>query len=312
MGDTRTVRVKVPATSANCGPGFDSLGFACTMYNEFSLKLTEKEGLKFEITGDGADAIPADEHNVVWRSARYLLEHTHFASVYKGGVITMHNIVPLSRGLGSSATAIVAGLKAANALIGNPFGRRDLLQFATRIEGHPDNVAPAIFGGFTVSTTYKGRAQTFSFLPKLRLTFVAAVPDFTLPTKVAREVLPETVTREDAIFNISRAAMLVAALLEGNAYFLRNSLYDAIHEPYRMKLIPGMQEVFYAAKKAGALGATLSGAGPTLMAYTLERDKAASTVADAMIKAFERNGIHAKAHILSLDTRGASVLGGFL
>ncbi len=307
MAEARTVRVKVPATSANCGPGFDCIGFACTMYNELTLTLSEKEGLEFNITGDGADAIPGDEHNIVWRSARYLLERTRYGSIYKGGSITMNNNVPLSRGLGSSATAIVAGLKAANACIGNEFGRRDLLQMATKIEGHPDNVAPAIFGGFTVSVVYRGRAQTFSFLPKLRLKFVAAVPDFTLSTRAAREVLPEKISREDAIFNISRASMLVGALMSGNPYYLRQSLYDAIHEPYRISLIPGMRDVLVAAKRNGAIGATLSGAGPTLMAYVSERDNTAEAVADAMVAAFAKNGVNSKAYILSLDTRGAYV-----
>lgn len=307
MADTKTVCVKVPATSANCGPGFDCLGFACTMHNEFSLALTEKDELSFTVTGDGAETIPKDEGNIFWRSARYLLNRTRYGAIYKGGVISMNNTVPLSRGLGSSATAIVAGLEAANALSGNGFGRRDILQFANKIEGHPDNVAPAIFGGFTSSVVYRGRVQTFAFVPKLRLKFVAAVPAFTLPTRVAREVLPDKITREDAIFNISRASMLIAALMSGNPFYLRNSLYDAIHEPYRMSLVPGMQDVFYAAKRNGALGATLSGAGPTLMAYTLERDHIAEAVADAMVDAFERNGIKAKAHILSLDTRGAYV-----
>lgn len=307
MDDAKSVSVKVPATSANCGPGFDSIGFACTMYNELTLSLTETEGLSFTVTGDGAETVPKDEHNIVWRSVRYLLDRTRYGSLYKGGSITMNNAVPLSRGLGSSATAIVAGLKAANAFIGNEFGRRDLLQFATRIEGHPDNVAPAIFGGFTVSVTYKGRVQTFSFLPKLRLKFVAAVPNFTLSTRAARDVLPEKISREDAIFNISRASMLVGALMSGNSYFLRQSLYDAIHEPYRASLIPGMRDVLYAARKNGAIGATLSGAGPTLMAYVLERDNAAEAVADAMVEAFEKNGVKSKAYILSLDTRGAYV-----
>lgn len=305
MAEARTVRIKVPATSANCGPGFDCIGFACTMYNEITLSLSEKPGVEFTITGDGAEAIPKDEHNIVWRSARYLLERTRYGSVYKGGVITMHNSVPLSRGLGSSATAIVAGLKAANVFIGNEFGRRDLLQMATKIEGHPDNVAPAIFGGFTASVVYKGRVQTLSFIPKLRLKFVAAVPDFTLSTKAAREVLPEKVSREDAIFNISRASMLIGALMSGNPYYLRHSLYDAIHEPYRYSLIPGMRDVLYAAKKNGAIGATLSGAGPTLMAYVSEKDNAAEGVANAMVEAFQKNGVNSKAYILSLDTRGA-------
>lgn len=305
MSDAKTVRVRVPATCANCGPGFDSIGFALAMYNELTLSLTEEEGVNFVITGDGAENIPKNEHNIVWRSVRYLLDRTRYGSIYKGGTITMNNTVPLSRGLGSSATAIVAGLEAANAFIGNVFGKRDILQFATKLEGHPDNVAPAIFGGFTVSTRYRDRVQTLSFLPRLRLKFVAAVPDFTLSTKSAREVLPSSVSMEDAVYNISRASMLVGALMSGNPYFLRNSLYDRIHEPYRCGLIPGMKSVLYAAKKAGAIGATLSGAGPTLMAYVSENDNTAEAVANAMVEAFQNNGIKSEAHILNLDTRGA-------
>ena len=304
----KSIRVRVPGTSANCGPGFDTLGIACTIYNELELTLKEEPGIVFDVEGEGAENIPQDERNVVWRSVCYLLEQAGATDKYRGGILRMSNEVPLSRGLGSSATAIVAGLKAANVLVGNMFNRRELLQFATKIEGHPDNVAPAIFGGFTVNIVSKGRAQCFSFLPKLRMKMVAAVPDFPLPTKTAREVLPEMVSRQDAIFNIGRSSLLVAALCKGNEHFLRQSFEDALHQPYRAELIPGMMEVFSAAKSAGAMGATLSGAGPCLMAYVLERDRCAREVGDAMVEAFRRNGVTAKALVLSLDTRGAHII----
>ncbi len=304
----KSIRIRVPGTSANCGPGFDTLGIACTIYNELELTLKEEPGLEFFMTGEGAENIPRDERNIVWRSVRYLLERANALEQFRGGIIRMKNEVPLSRGLGSSATAIVAGLKAANVLVGNRFNRRELLQFATRIEGHPDNVAPAIYGGFTVNIMERGRAQCFSFLPKLRMKMVAAVPDFPLPTRTAREVLPEEVSRKDAIFNIGRASLLVAALCRGNAYFLRRAFEDALHQPYRAGLIPGMMEVFGAARRAGALGATLSGAGPCLMAYVLERDRCARDVGEAMVEAFRENGVKAQALVLNLDTRGAHIM----
>ncbi len=307
MGE-RSIRVRVPGTSANCGPGFDTLGIACTIYNELELTLRERPGLEFFVDGEGGDNIPLDDRNIVWRSVRYLLERAGMAEKFQGGVIRMKNDVPLSRGLGSSAAAIVAGLKAANVLVDNVFNRRELLQFATKIEGHPDNVAPAIFGGFTVNIVSRGRAQCFSFLPKLRLNMVAAVPDFQLSTRMAREVLPEKVSRQDAIFNIGRASLLVAALCKGNEYFLRQSFEDALHQPYRAELVPGMMEVFSAARAAGALGAALSGAGPCLMAYVLERDRCAGGVGEAMVEAFRKNGVNAKALVLGLDTRGAHII----
>ena len=246
----KCVRVRVPGTSANCGPGFDCLGLACTVYNDLELRLTREPGLSITMTGEGATNIPCDNRNIVWRSAQYLLEKAGKDKEYRGAVIHMENRVPLSRGLGSSATAIVAGLTAANALIGNPFNRREILQFATNIEGHPDNVAPAIFGGFTVNAVTNGRVDCFSFLPRFRMKFVVAVPNFPLSTRMARKVLPTEVPMKDAIFNIGRASMLVAALTRGNERYLRLGLDDALHQPYRAELIPGMYDVFKAARRA--------------------------------------------------------------
>ncbi len=307
MGE-KSICISVPGTSANCGPGFDTLGIACTIYNELELTLLEEESLCFELEGEGSQNIPKDARNIVWRSIEHLLKHAGEDKKYKGAVMRMKNAVPLSRGLGSSATAIVAGLKAANVLLDNRFNRRELLQFATEIEGHPDNVAPAIFGGFTVSIMERGRAQCFSFLPKLRMKLVVAVPDFPLSTRMARKVLPVKVDMKNAVFNIGRSSLLVAALCKGNEHFLRYAFEDALHQPYRAKLIPGMTDVLRSAKRAGALGATLSGAGPCLIAYVLERDRCAHAVGDAMIEAFKRHDVASKALVLDLDTRGARIV----
>lgn len=303
--EVRSVKVRVPGTSANCGPGFDCLGVACTIYNELELTLLEEERLDIEITGDGAENIPVDERNIVWRSIQKLLERAGKAQEYKGAIIRMDNGVPLSRGLGSSATAIVGGLKAANECLGNPFTNRDLLQMATEIEGHPDNVAPAIFGGFTISIVRNGKPECFSLMPKLPLKLVVTVPDFFLPTKAARAVLPTEVPMKDAVFNIGRAAMLTAALCKGNKSFLRSVFDDALHQPYRAKLIPGMYDVFKAARAAGALGASMSGAGPCLIAFTVEN---ADAVGMAMRDAFAKNNVKSQYHVFDIDGTGATVI----
>lgn len=303
--EVKSVKVRVPGTSANCGPGFDCLGVACTIYNELELTLLEEERLDIKITGDGAENIPVDERNIVWRSIQKLLERAGKAQEYKGAIIRMDNGVPLSRGLGSSATAIVGGLKAANECLGNPFTNRDLLQMATEIEGHPDNVAPAIFGGFTVSIVRNGKPECFSLMPKLPLKLVVTVPDFFLPTKAARAVLPAEVPMKDAVFNIGRAAMLTAALCKGNKSFLRSVFDDALHQPYRAKLIPGMYDVFKAARAAGALGASMSGAGPCLIAFTVEN---ADAVGMAMRDAFAKNNVKSEYHVFDIDGTGATVI----
>lgn len=308
--DSNRVVVRVPGTSANCGPGFDCLGLAATIYNDLDLTLLEEETLTVEASGDGAETIPADDKNIVWRAAKMVIERSGNGEKFKGGVLRMENRVPMSRGLGSSAAAIVAGLFAANEILGKPFTRNDILKFATEIEGHPDNVAPAIFGGFTVSTVdNRGQVQTFSFLPKIKLKLVVAVPDFPLSTRLARQVLPKAVPLKDAIFNVSRASMLIAALINGKEKFLAGAFDDALHQPYRTKLVPGMQEVFAAGKKSGALGVCLSGAGPCVIAFTAAERRVENGVAVEMVQAFKRNEVQAGALILDLDTRGAVVIG---
>ena len=303
--EAKTVKVRVPGTSANLGPGFDTLGIACSCYNELELTLFREDRLEIEIYGEGAEKIPKTSRNIVWRSIQRVLRRVGCDDEYKGARIVMNNQVPLSRGLGSSATAIVGGIKAANEALGNPLKNRDLLKIATDIEGHPDNVAPAIFGGMTISTVRNGWPETFRFIPKLRFRMVVVVPDFFLPTKAAREVLPDKVDRADAILNIGSTAMMIAAFIKGSRRFLRNAFDDALHQPYRAELIPGMYDVFEAARRERALGAFLSGAGPCLMALANGNEV---KVAEAMQQVLKNNHVESTYMILDIDKQGACVI----
>ncbi|MBE8953347.1 MAG: homoserine kinase, partial [Quinella sp. 1Q7] len=292
------VVVRVPGTSANCGPGFDCLGVATTIYNYIDLTLLRSSRLTVEASGEGADKIPLGKKNLTWQAIRRLLQEVGRADDFKGAIIRTKNNVPLSRGLGSSSTAIVAGLTAANEILGAPLDKNGLLKLATEIEGHPDNVAPAIFGGFTVSVMSGGDVQTFSFMPRIKLKLIVTVPDFELSTRLARKVLPKNVALKDAIFNVSRASMLVAALVKGREDLLPFAFDDALHQPYRQKLVPGMTEVFTAARAAGALGAAISGAGSCLIAFTSAGGGLEQKIATAMTEAFTAHGVKSRALIL--------------
>lgn len=310
LKDTRKNRavVRVPGTSANCGPGFDCLGLATTIYNYLDLTLLRGGKVIVESTGEGAANIPQGRRNLTWQAVHRLLQEVQREDEFKGAIIRMRNKVPISRGLGSSSTAIVAGLVAANEILGSPLDRHGLLKLATELEGHPDNVAPALFGGFTVSVMNNGEVQTFSFLPRFKLKLIVAVPDFELSTRLARKVLPKNISMKDAIFNISRASMLIAALIEGREDLLPLAFDDALHQPYRKKLVPGMNEVFEAAKNAGALGAAISGAGSCLVAFTSARSQLENKIAVAMVEAFKVHDVKSKALILDIDRRGAQVI----
>jgi homoserine kinase len=298
-----TVKVRVPGSTANCGPGFDSLGIACTIYNQMTLTLSERPGLSVEVAGEGRGAIPTDDRNIALRAVQMLLGQVK--QYYPGISITMDNNIPLARGLGSSAAAIVAGLVAANAACGGRLDRQQLLALATELEGHPDNVAPALFGGITISTMYGARPYSLRFLPPAPLTLVVAVPEFGLSTRAARQVLPKTVPFQDAVFNVSRSAMLVGALCQGEYDFLRYAFEDRLHQPYRARLIPGMAEVLQAAVGSGALGAVLSGAGPCLVAFTQNGPDA---VGRAMVSAFARHQVKSGYLALNIDSDGAKVI----
>lgn len=293
------VRVQIPATTANMGPGFDTLGMALKLYNIVELDETGN-GLSIDVEGDGADKIPRDASNVVYLAAARVFKQVNYEPT--GLKIKIINNIPLARGLGSSAAAIVGGLVAANILTGSKLTEKDLLNIATDIEGHPDNVAPALLGGIIVSVQAEGEVRYSKIDPPSKLKCVVAVPDFTLPTKLAREVLPSCVSMSDAVFNISRSSLLVTALIKQDFNLMSAAMDDRLHQPYRANLVPGMKKVFAAAKLAGARGIVLSGAGPTLIAFC---DDNAAHIAGVMKETFLQSGIHSKVMELEPNPVGA-------
>ena len=300
----KKVTVRVPATSANCGPGFDTLGLACNLYNYFTYELID-QGFSLKIEGEGTEKLKAGKNNLAFLSFYKVWDM--IVGSKTGLSVIMSNNIPLSRGLGSSSTAIVAGLVAANHLTGNTLSKNEIVQLATEIEGHPDNVAPAILGGMTISYVDNGRASSLKFLPLKPFKLVAVVPDMPLATSLARRAIPKTVPHQDAVFNTSRAALLVGAMLTGNYQHLASGLDDRLHQPYRAHLIPGMEDAFKAAVNNGAFNAIISGAGSTLMAY-VPINVSCEAVGKAMCKALSEHDLHSVFHILDIDTEGAVVL----
>ncbi|MBM7854622.1 homoserine kinase [Desulfohalotomaculum tongense] len=293
------IRVQVPATTANLGPGFDCLGMALKLYNTVEMDETSA-GLTIEVHGDGAASIPRDESNIVYKAAHKVFQHVNYNPA--GLKIRLTNRVPVCRGLGSSAAAIVGGIVAANILSGGKLSKDKLLALANEMEGHPDNVAPALLGGIIAATAAEGEVRYLYIAPPAGLKTVVAVPDFQLSTKRAREVLPGQVPLQDAVFNVGRTALLVTALCQGDLSKLNYAMEDRLHQSYRASLVPGMKKVLAAARLAGARGVVLSGAGPTLIAFA---DENFDLIAKVMRDTFRENGIMAKVMVLEPSPVGA-------
>ncbi|WP_319422013.1 homoserine kinase [Pleurocapsa sp. FMAR1] len=298
------VTVSVPATTANLGVGFDCIGAALSMANEFTFtKVNTNSKLKINVTGDEAYKVSRKENNLIYQA--FLRLYQQIGKTPPNLELDIKLEVPLSRGLGSSATAIVGGLLGANALAGNPLERAKIIEMAIAIEGHPDNVVPALLGNCQLSVGSQSNWQICSIPWHQDIIPVVAIPNFELSTKEARSVLPNRYTRSDAIFNISRMGLLLRALETHNQSWLKTALADKIHQPYRQQLITGYFEVQQAAIAAGAYGMVISGAGPTLLALT-NADRV-DRVVKSMAEAWKQIDVEAQVRSLSLDTIGAKV-----
>ncbi|MBD2384016.1 homoserine kinase [Cylindrospermum sp. FACHB-282] len=303
MSLVSTVTVTVPATTANLGPGFDCIGAALGLYNEFKFTRLDEGGLIIHVTGAEAERVQTDESNMLYQA--FVRLYQYIEQTPPAVKIEIQMGVPLARGLGSSATAIVGGLVAANQLAGVPLSELQVMELAIAIEGHPDNVVPALIGGCRLAATSSTGWEICDVPWHENIIPVVAIPDFELSTSEARRVLPTEYSRADAIFNTAHLGLLLRGLQTGKGEWLSAALQDKLHQPYRQALIPGYDAVNAAAVAAGAYGMVISGAGPTLLALT--NGLQAKAVETAMADAWKQEGITSIVRSLSLDTQGANI-----
>lgn len=296
------IRVRVPATSANLGPGFDTLGLALSLYLQVDIEWSEQNTI--EIAGEGArDVKTVPEHNLVWQAADRVFKVAGHKPTVK---LSIHNEIPLGRGLGSSAAAIVAGLTAANELLGKPLNIEEVLALAVEMEGHPDNVVPALVGGLTTAMVDNNQVYYQKINLPGQTNVVVVVPEFELPTEKSRSVLPQQIDLKVTVSNLQRACFLLASLHNRDLSNLDKAMDDQIYQPLRKQFIPGFDQVMEAAKNHGAIGTALSGAGPSILAFCAagEHDR----VARAMQEAFRSAGVRSRAFNLRVDNIGTEIV----
>ena len=295
------LRVRVPATSANLGPGFDSFAVALPLLAEFELRPAKTWSVTIEGDGQG---IPADDENLFVVSARAAARTANRELTPQH--VTQRSAIPSARGLGSSAAAIVGGVVAANALLGEPFDRRTLLRIASEVEGHADNVAAALYGAFTVALPDEGGPVATRLVFPRTWRVCLLIPGRPLSTEEARAVLPAQVSRDDAVFNVAHAAALIAAVMRSDGALLALAMVDRLHQAARTELVPALGEIIAAAREAGAFGAALSGAGPSVLAVAPTR--LAPRVVAAMEEAAASAGVPGRGRVVRVRAAGAQVL----
>ena len=293
------MKIRIPATSANIGSGFDALGIALTMYNEVDIE----ENDRLEITSLDGVEVPTTEDNLIFQSAMRLYRECGKPAP-KGFKIAQSNVVPMARGLGSSSACVAAGLIGANYLLGKPLSREELVNIACAIEGHPDNVTPALLGGLTSAAVENGRVYAVTLHVADKFRFAAFIPDFELKTSLARSILPVSVPREDAVYNLSRSALMAGSLATGNVENLRVAVQDKLHQPYRLGLIPGAEDIFALSYEYGSYATYISGAGPTVMSIISRRHE--EEFESEITQQLTARGLdNWRMVILDVDSRGA-------
>ena len=295
-------RIRIPATTANMGPGFDCIGMAFDMYNYIDFEPTGVDGY-CELTSDGdAGHIDLSKDNLIYKA--YAAVFQYLQKPVMGIKMHFENNVPYSRGLGSSSAALIGGVKVANEVLGNPLSDTELLNVALQFEGHPDNIAPALLGGVVISGLDENGDVFYSKItPPANLHCTVIIPDYPLATKKARAVLPQQFSMQDAVYNVGRMAMLIDAMHTGKLEQLALAMNDKLHQPYRMPLIKGMDEIVPAAKALGALNVTISGAGPTILIVS-DGKKDFSSLQDILTK----HGVTARITALQPVNEGAALV----
>ncbi|SNX53604.1 homoserine kinase [Thermoanaerobacterium sp. RBIITD] len=299
----KSVHVRVPASTANLGPGFDCLGIALNLYNDIYMELSG-DGLIIDVIGEGVFNIERNEENLIYKAAKKVFDRLNIN--VDGLRITTVNRIPMGSGLGSSASAIIGGMVAANILCGKPLRQDEILDMASMMEGHADNVAPALNGGFNVATFDGKKAYYIKKDLKDDLKFIAFYPNRELKTSKARGILPPMIEYKNGVFNVGRASLLTAAFFTENYDMLKFASQDMLHQVYRKEFIPEMYYVIEAALKGGAYAAFLSGAGPTMMAIV--NDEKVEDVMESVKSVYDERNLPFQVYNLKCDNVGACIV----
>lgn len=309
------VSVKVPATTANIGPGFDCMGMALPIYNTITIEETVLPGTGIEINAINNDStaddlmfehIPMDETSIIYKAVELL--YNSIGQSPSELKITVQSQIPIARGLGSSASVIVGGLLAANELLGHPADEVALLSIATEVEGHPDNVTPAIVGGLCITSQEDDGTILYRKLnwPE-EWNITVCIPDYELSTDISRSVLPKEVPMEDAVFNAKRLAMFVEAVNTKDAELMKMALQDKLHQPYRMKLVPGLDKIIENLKhEENVLGCVLSGAGPAILVISQKNDL--DKIKSIVKETWEDMNVKVNLMTLPVEPQGAQIV----
>lgn len=292
------IKLRVPASSANMGAGFDTLGVAVGLYNRMMIEEIP-EGLEV-INKNSQSYIPKDTNNLIYRAMTELFKHVGYEA--KGCRIIQNSSIPMTRGLGSSSACIIGGMLAANIISGRKLSHREIIHLASKMEGHPDNVGPALYGGFCVSLTEGERTIVKSTKIESHIKFAVIIPDYFVATKKSRGVLPSEVEFKDAVYNISHASMFQAAMLSGDMEALRMGVGDRLHQPYRKNYVDGMEDIFDMTYSLGSRATYLSGSGPTVLSVL---DGNYEGFKRGMMNYFAENSLKWKCMILPIDNVGA-------
>ncbi|HTY10425.1 MAG TPA: homoserine kinase [Bacteroidota bacterium] len=304
------MNIKIPASTSNIGPGFDTLGLALNRYLYLSVEKGNGEGapLSISVEGNGKEHIATDESNLVYQGMIALAKcagSSHEKSL-RGIRLHIKNEIPASGGLGGSGAAIAGGIVLADEFLQTKMSRGEMLNIAVSVEGHPDNVSAALMGGLTINCFDNGKVRCRSVKIPAKLSVVACSPNFQVLTKQARQILPKEVPLKDAVVNIENVASLIASFIQEDFEALRFVTGDKLHEQYRATLIPGFDEVKKAALSAGALSFNISGSGPTVFSFATKNQK---EIGAAMVKAFSSQGISSSYEMMIVENEGARVVG---
>ena len=298
------IKIRVPATTANLGPGFDCLGLALKLYLNLEIEEIE-EGLVIEYWGEGAEKFLAKkkEDTLIWKSINLVLKKANKDIHKKGLKIRVFNEIPITRGLGSSASAIIGGMVGAARLYNIDLTNQEMLELALSLEGHMDNIVPALIGGLTLAyKTGQEEIKWAKIKTPLDLRVVAAIPDFTLSTGKMRGALPQKIALPEAVFNLSRSALLVNALQNSDWDVLAEAMEDRLHQPYRAPFIPGIEDMFLKIKKTGLAGVALSGSGPSVVSFTKKGNE--EVIIKIMKDVFLKAGVACRVLVLGADLEG--------